>query len=71
MPAKPSLYKEFLVGLMVGGPFGPLVGWFIGTFAAFFAVAAMDTSNVRSMRSSTFIWRVNRNSFRVRYRSLS
>jgi|KBSSwiStaDraftv2_1062776.scaffolds.fasta_scaffold145511_1 hypothetical protein len=55
MPTKPPLYKEFLVGLMVGGLFGPLVGWFIGTFAAFFAVAAMDTSNVRSMRSSTFI----------------
>jgi len=55
MPTKPPLYKEFLVGLMVGGLFGPLVGWFIGTFAAFFAVAAMDTSNVRSMRGSAFI----------------
>jgi len=55
MPAKPPLYKEFLVGLMVGGLFGPLIGWFIGTFATFFAVTAMDTSNVRSMRGSAFI----------------
>ena len=55
MPDKPPLYKEFLVGLMVGGLFGPVIGWFIGTFATFFAVAAMDTSNIRSMKGSAFI----------------
>ena len=55
MSDKPPLYKEFLVGLMVGGLFGPVIGWFIGTFATFFAVTAMDTSNVRSMRGSAFI----------------
>ena len=55
MLTRPPFYKEFLVGLMVGGLFGPLIGWFIGTFATFFAVSAMDTSNVRSMRGSAFI----------------
>ena len=55
MPDKPPVYKEFLVGLMVGGLFGPVIGWFIGTFAAFFAVTAMDSSNVRGIRGSGFI----------------
>jgi hypothetical protein len=58
MPDKPPVYKEFLVGLMVGGLFGPVIGWFVGTFATFFAVTAMDTSNVRSMRGSGFIGRL-------------
>jgi hypothetical protein len=51
----PPLYKEVLVGIMVGGMLGPLVGWFIGTFATFFAVAAIDTSNVRGMKTSAFV----------------
>ena len=55
MPHKPPLYKEFLVGLMVGGLLGALIGWFIGTFATLFAVNAMDTPDVRSMRGSAFI----------------
>jgi len=55
MPNKPPLYKEIIVGLLVGGLFGPVVGWFIGTFATFFAVTAMDTNNVRTMRGSGFI----------------
>lgn len=55
MPDKPPLYKECLVGLMVGVLFGPVIGWFIGTFATFFAVAAMDSSNVSGMRGSAFI----------------
>ena len=54
MPDKPPVYKEFLVGLIVGGLFGPVIGWFIGTFAMFFAVTAM-TSNVRGLRTSAFI----------------
>ena len=55
MQNKPPLYKEFFVGLLVGGLFGPLIGWFSGTFATFVAVAAMDTSDVRSMRGSGFM----------------
>ena len=55
MPDRPPLYKEFLAALLVGGLFGPVLGWFIGTFATFFALAAMDTANVRSMRGSGFI----------------
>ena len=55
MAARPPLYKEIMVGLMVGGMLGPLVGWFIGTVATFFAVVEMDTDNVRRMRSSGFV----------------
>jgi len=58
MPDKPPVYKEFLVGLIVGGLFGPVIGWFIGTFAMFFAVTAM-TSNVRGPENVRFHWRVN------------
>ena len=46
---------KILVGIRVGGMLGPLAGWFIGTFATFFAVVAMNTSNVRGMRSSGFM----------------
>lgn len=42
------------MGLIVGGLFGPVIGWFIGTFATFFAVTAM-TSDVRGLRGSAFI----------------
>lgn len=55
MNDKPPLHKEFAVGLMVGGLFGPVIGWAIGTFATFFAVTAMDTNNVRGMRTSAFV----------------
>jgi len=55
MSLKPPLYKEILVGLFVGGLFGPVIGWFIGTFATFFAVTAIDSDNVRTMRTSGFI----------------
>src|ERR1041385_5900670 len=55
MTNKPPLYKEFVLGLLVGGFFGPLIGWFVGTFATFLAVIAMDTDNVRVMRSSGFV----------------
>lgn len=55
MPDKPPLYKELLVGLLVGGLFGPVLGWFMGTLATFFAVLAMDTDNVRGMRGSGFV----------------
>jgi hypothetical protein len=51
----PPLYKEVLVAILVGAMVGPIIGWFIGTFATFFAVVAMDTSNVRGMRGSGFI----------------
>ena len=54
MPDKPPVYKEFLVGLIVGGLFGPVMGWFIGTFASFFVVTAM-TSDVRGLRVSAFV----------------
>ena len=54
MPDKPPVYKEFLVGLIVGGLFGPVIGWFIGTFATFFAVTAM-TSKVRGLRGAAFV----------------
>ena len=39
----------------MGGLFGPVIGWFIGTFAALFAVNAIDTANVRTMRGSGFL----------------
>ena len=55
MTDKPPVHKEFAVGLLVGGLFGPVIGWFIGTFATFFAVTAMDTNNVRAMRGSAFV----------------
>ncbi len=54
MPDKPPVYKEFLVGLIVGGLFGPVIGWFIGTCATLFAVTAM-TSDVRGLRTPAFI----------------
>src|SRR4029079_3778521 len=55
MSDRPPLYKELLVGILVGGLLGPLIGWFIGALAAFFAVTAMDTNNVRVMRGSACI----------------
>jgi hypothetical protein len=55
LSAKPALYKELLVGILVGALLGPVIGWFIGTFATFFAVTAMDTDNVRGMRTSGFV----------------
>ena len=55
MPNRPPLYKEFLVGLLVGGLFGPVLGWFFGTFATFFAITAMDTTNVRGLKTSGFL----------------
>jgi uncharacterized membrane protein len=57
LPRKPSLYKEILVALLVGGLFGPVAGWFVGTFATFFTIViADDTSNAtRGMRTSAFL----------------
>ena len=55
MPNKPPLYKEFLVGLLVGGLFGPVLGWFFGTVATFFAMTATYTTNVRGLRTSGFL----------------
>lgn len=56
----PPTYKQLLVGLLVGGTLGPVVGWFIGTFATFYAVAITDdfqhsATGGRGMRTSAFI----------------
>src|SRR3954468_19071033 len=42
MSADPPVYKQALVGLLVGCTMGPLVGWFVGTFATFFTVAIAE-----------------------------
>ena len=55
MPNKPPLYKELFVGLLVGGLFGPVIGWFMGTLATLFAVAAVDSGNVRAIRTPAFV----------------
>lgn len=38
----PPLYKQALAGLLFGVTLGPVVGWFIGTMATFFAVFMSD-----------------------------
>jgi hypothetical protein len=45
------------VALLVGGLFGPLIGWLVGTFAAFITSVLIDDSgnNVRGMRISAFL----------------
>jgi hypothetical protein len=52
------VYKQALVGFLVGCTLGPLVGWVIGTFATFFAVAAGDAYPngiaTRGMRLTAF-----------------
>src|ERR1700730_4182456 len=55
IPTNPALYKEVLVPILVGSMLDPIIGWFIGTFAIFFAAVAMDTSNIRGMRVSAFV----------------
>jgi len=54
IPTRHPLYKEILVAILVGGMLVPIIGWFIGTFATYVAAAAIDTSNVRGMRTSAF-----------------
>jgi hypothetical protein len=50
----PPLYKQVLVGLLVGSMLGPVSGWFIGTFATFFTTALIQTGT-RGMRTSAFV----------------
>src|SRR5215471_15572313 len=53
----PPIYKQALVGLMVGATLGPLVGWFIGTVATFFVgITGEDFQNAGrpAMRMSVF-----------------
>jgi hypothetical protein len=53
----PPIYKQALVGLMVGATLGPLVGWFIGTFAMLFVgMTSDDLQNTTrtGMRMSAF-----------------
>lgn len=56
---KPPLYKQALVGLLVGGALGPVVGWFVGTLLTFFLVVMINESeNVQpaaGMRLSAFV----------------
>jgi hypothetical protein len=51
--SRPSLHKEILVALLVGGLFGPLIGWLGGMLAMFFASATIGET--RGMRTSAFI----------------
>jgi len=51
--SRPPLHKELLVALLVGGLFGPLIGWLGGMLAMFFASATIDET--RGMRTSAFI----------------
>lgn len=51
---KPPVYKQALAGLIVGAMFGPLVGWFIGTFAILFTSVQMTNTN-GAMRTSAFV----------------
>ena len=51
---KPPVYKQALAGLIVGAMLGPLVGWFIGTFAILFTSVQM-TNSARGMRTSAFV----------------
>jgi hypothetical protein len=50
---KLSLHKELLVALLVGGLFGPLIGWLGGMLAMFFASALIDETS--GMRTSAFL----------------
>ena len=54
----PPLYRQALVGLLVGGAIGPLVGWFVGTLATFLAVAVVanypNGVATRGMRLTAF-----------------
>jgi hypothetical protein len=54
---KPPIYKQVLVGLVVGGLMGPLIGWFIGTFATFVTSTLLDDSmrGMRGMRITAFV----------------
>jgi hypothetical protein len=51
--SKPPLHKELLVAMLVGGLFGPLMGWLGGMLAMFFASASIDET--RGMRTSAFV----------------
>ena len=56
----PPLYKQALVGILVGGTLGPTVGWFIGTFATIYTVFLSDNLqngavSARGMRGSAFL----------------
>ncbi len=57
LPRQPPLYKEIIVAVLVGGLFGPILGWLIGTFATFFAVVIADDAgkSTRGMRMSAFL----------------
>ena len=55
----PPLYKQALAGLLFGVTLGPVVGWFIGTMAAFFVVSMSDevqngARSGRGLRGSAF-----------------
>lgn len=51
---KPPLFKQVLVGLLVGATFGPVIGWFSGTFITFFTSAWL-VSGTRGMRTTAFV----------------
>jgi len=48
------IYKQALVGLMVGAALGPLVGWFIGTFTSpFVGMTGEDFQNTLRIAALT------------------
>jgi len=59
VPVNPPLYKQALVGILVGGTLGPAVGWFVGTFATLYTIFLSDNiqnaaPSARGMRVSAF-----------------
>jgi len=51
---KIPLFKQVLVGLLVGATLGPLIGWFSGTFVTLFTSAWLSDST-RGMRTTAFV----------------